>query len=403
MDYDDPTTWPIFYLECLDSDFVEITDDCLGYSYIWLTDTNHYFNNLKQEFKPRWEQLYLPVSNRPQGQLLMSFLIIEKDRFPNVEMLKKEINIVPEIKNYTFEMNILGLRDLQPLSLIPVKKPFIIFDVNSINFNIGEKSLKEQKKDEKTSDLQNYTIKTQPKESGSDPNINIVLKFDVNLPSQELYLPNLQCMVNDSMLAGFINQLLGIFIIPIKEIFRAHQVKLEEDLNTLRKNTIKYKCDIKAKKAYTLKEKSDKDQNFLIESKKNSVLEIGKFIAPEDKKPLLAKAKQEKSLPTENFSRQSSIKSMVYNEVDEVDEKLQIIKRPIYKKYTLPGIKEFSPNYKEYDIEDEFQRPPRDSWMEVGFNKGIEDNKRYKKHFRRKYMCELENAKVNLTKNRSMI
>ena len=146
-----------------------------------------------------------------------------------------------------------------------------------------------------------------------------------------------------------------------------------------------------------------KDQNFLIESKKNSVLDIGKFIAPEDKKPLLAKAKQEKSLPTENFSRQSSIKSMVYNEVDEVDEKLQIIKRPIYKKYTLPGIKEFSPNYKEYDIEDEFQRPPRDSWMEVGFNKGIEDNKRYKKHFRRKYMCELENAKVNLTKNRSMI
>jgi hypothetical protein len=387
----------------MDSDFCEITDDCLGYSYIWLTDTNHYFNNLKQEFKPRWQQLYLPVSNRPQGQLLMSFIIIEKDRFPNVELLKKEINIVPEIKNYTFEMNILGLRDLQPLSLIPVKKPFIIFDVNSINFNKGEKSLKEQKKDEKTSDLQNYTIKTQPKESGSDPNINIVLKFDVNLPSQELYLPNLQCMVNDSMLAGFINQLLGIFIIPIKEIFRAHQVKLEEDLNTLRKNTIKYKGDIKAKKELTLKEKSDKDQNFLKESKKNSVLDNGKFIAHEDKKPLLAKAKQEKSLPTENFSRQSSIKSMVYNEVDEVDEKLQIIKRPIYKKYTLPGIKEFSPNYKEYDIEDEFQRPPRDTWMEVGFNKGIEDNKRYKKHFRRKYMCELENANVNLTKYRSMI
>jgi hypothetical protein len=231
----------------MDSDFLEFNDDCLGYSYLWLSDTSYYINNLKPKVKPIWQQLYLPLSNRPQGQILMSFFILDKEKYADPTIFIKEISIVPEIKKYTIEINILGLRDLQPLSLIPVKKPFIIFDINSINFGSakGSDSPDKDKKMDDSKVSQVSSIKTQPKESGANPNINTVLKFDVNLPNDETFLPQLQCMVNDSMLAGLFNQLLGIFMIPLKAIIKEHQVAFESDLKTLKKNKLKYEHEIR--------------------------------------------------------------------------------------------------------------------------------------------------------------
>lgn len=140
----------------------------------------------------------------------------------------------------------------------------------------------------------------------------------------------------------------------------------------------------------------------LLEALKNNEINskgIVKNIDEEEK--LLKKDKKEKSLPvSRNESiRSESQKSMIYNEIFEEDEKLRIIQRPAYKKYTLPGIKEGSPNFKEYDIEDDSNKPPSAIWMEVGFNMSIEDNNKYKKHFRRKYMCELERANVRHRSN----
>src|SRR5574343_631342 len=134
FDINDQGTWPIIYMECNDSDFLEFNDDCIGYSYIWLSDCSYYINELKPKIKPRWQQLFLPLSNRPQGQILMSFIILDQEKFPDPKIFIKDINILPEIRKYTFEINIIGLRDLKPLSLIPVKKPFIIFDINGISF-----------------------------------------------------------------------------------------------------------------------------------------------------------------------------------------------------------------------------------------------------------------------------
>ena len=108
FDYNDPNSWPILYIECLDYDLLMFNDDCIGYSYLWLNDTSHYLNNLKAKVKPRWHQLYLPISNRRQGQLLMSFFILEKEKFPDCDKFMKELNISPEITKYTFEINILG-------------------------------------------------------------------------------------------------------------------------------------------------------------------------------------------------------------------------------------------------------------------------------------------------------
>lgn len=33
----DISTWPLMYVEVLDSDFLGFDDDCLGYSYVWVS------------------------------------------------------------------------------------------------------------------------------------------------------------------------------------------------------------------------------------------------------------------------------------------------------------------------------------------------------------------------------
>ena len=50
--------------------------------------------------------------------------------------------------------------------------------------------------DPKTSG-QMQNIKTLPAESGSNPNINSVVKFNIPLPTDELYCPALSCTVYD--------------------------------------------------------------------------------------------------------------------------------------------------------------------------------------------------------------
>jgi hypothetical protein len=99
-------------------------------------------------------------------------------------------------------------------------------------------------------------------------------------------------------------------------------------------------------------------------------------------------------MPKSKSIKKAATQEMLFKEDEPEDENMRIISRPLYKKYVLPGIKESSPNYKEYQIEDESKKPPADLWMEVGFNKGEEDNLKYKKHFRRKFFTELEKANV---------
>ena len=84
----------------------------LCYNYVWLSDS-HYLINKTDLVKPKWYQLYLPKSNTTQGEILISFYILnwkERSLFYN-------ISSIPETIPYSLEINILCLRYLKPLSL----------------------------------------------------------------------------------------------------------------------------------------------------------------------------------------------------------------------------------------------------------------------------------------------
>ena len=152
---------------------------------------------------PKWHQLYLKKSNKAQGEILLSFYIFEEDE--DHSDLYKRIKISPETELYNFEINTLGLRGLKPLSFIKVKKPYISFDLNSINVSAtnGE-------------DLP--PAQTLPNETGPNPNINSLIKFNIKLPTNDIFVPVLQCNVYDHVLGGLSKRILGIFLIDLKQI-----------------------------------------------------------------------------------------------------------------------------------------------------------------------------------------
>ncbi len=137
---------------------------------------------------------------------------------PEEEYDIAEINRImrPETTRMDVEVNILGLRGLQSTGILPVKKPFIKFNLNSlVPPNEGGA-------------LQN--ILTQPSATGKDANINSVIKFTIRLPIDPLYCPKITCAVYDYIFKGLSQPLLGIFNIPIGDMMQESKTELEERL-----------------------------------------------------------------------------------------------------------------------------------------------------------------------------
>ena len=102
------------------------------------------------------------------------------------------------------KIRILGLRGLQSLGLLPVKRPFIKFDTNSLRPKDERQELSEKK-----------AITTEPKEGGADPNICTIIQVEVKLPTQLAYCPSLSVKVFDCILKGLSQPMLGNFSIDL--------------------------------------------------------------------------------------------------------------------------------------------------------------------------------------------
>ena len=88
--------------------------------------------------------------------------------------------------------------------MMAVKKPFIKFNLRSL--------LPPEKAQAVTN------VKTNPAGSGSNPNINTVINFQIELPEDPLFCPKLACDVYDMVFKGFMQPLLGTFSISIGEL-----------------------------------------------------------------------------------------------------------------------------------------------------------------------------------------
>jgi hypothetical protein len=216
MNLQDKSSWPVFLLQVIDYNKV-LSNVPIGYNYIWLNNAAYSLND-STLLRPRWHNLFLPKSNKQQGQIMLSFYIFDSQH----KDLINKINYIPETIPYRCEMNILGLRELKPLSVFPVKKAFIKFDMNSLNVTGRPEDALQQ-------------IVTVPCESGDSPTINTVITFDAKLPKDDIFIPDLQCEVYDHLLSGMANSLLGLFTLNIKHIIKRTSMQIEEDLKLTKK------------------------------------------------------------------------------------------------------------------------------------------------------------------------
>jgi len=58
-------------------------------------------------------------------------------------------------------------------------------------------------------------ICTEPKESGPNPNISTIIRFDIELPVDLIYCPHMNVLCYDRVMKGLIQPMLGSFSINL--------------------------------------------------------------------------------------------------------------------------------------------------------------------------------------------
>ena len=184
----------------MDHDMGLDDDDLLG---ICVVNLDVAAMNSPEPVRPEWYQLSMGKPGSELGEILMSFNVFSTSSIPS-------FNLMPEVTDTTVEINVLGLRDLTPaVGWVPVNKPFVKFDLNSLQIP-GE-------------ELKIRNVQTQPVETGTNPNINTVIRFDMKMPVDPLFCPALTASVYDYLFMGLSQPLIGTFVIELGSIF--HKVK----------------------------------------------------------------------------------------------------------------------------------------------------------------------------------
>ena len=169
--------------------------------------------------KPKWHPCRLKQGSPDCGEILVSFSIVADDYSFKTPLAYMNIMETVQFDDYQIEVSILGLRGLQSVGILPVKKAFIQFNLKSLvppSFS--------QKID---------NIKTQPGPAGANPTINTMIKFCIPLPGDPLYCPRLQCSVFDNIFKGFMQPLLGVFTIPVGDILQKKIVERQREHESL--------------------------------------------------------------------------------------------------------------------------------------------------------------------------
>jgi hypothetical protein len=171
-----PEDLPPFLLDIYDWDMIG-DDDFIARAVITIDEANYTTGN--DIPKPKWHPMKLKQNAPPCGEVLASFAVVEDDFNFKTPLNYMRIKDSVDFKEFEININILGLRDLQSVGILPVKKAFIIFNLKSLV------------PPEDGSSLEN--IKTQPGAAGPNPTINTLIKFTLPLPTDSLFCPRLSC------------------------------------------------------------------------------------------------------------------------------------------------------------------------------------------------------------------
>ncbi|MGL4948160.1 MAG: hypothetical protein ACRC42_02120, partial [Mycoplasma sp.] len=446
MDWKEQSTWPTFLLQVTDKNSMLKSDKLMGYNYVWLCDASYIINetNEQKTLRPRWHHLFLPKSNKKQGQILWAFFIFDDSHLN----MRNNIKFKPDTIPYSCEINVLGLRQLKPLSLLPVKKAYIKFDMNSLNVTGNDEDALQP-------------IQTVPGDGGADPTINTVFKFDARLPKDEIFIPQLQCEVYDNLWSGMMNSLLGVFNIDVKRIIKKTNIQIDEDMKITKKKfgwmltsgLLKGKLLTMGAGAGVGKpriaglpnlgkiaeEPNTNDQ--LIDDSNSELQEKQKPWIPDNSSKMDNISIQKKEIDDPwidtsydnkddiawNISNSINTNSShIQNDVDLTNNNVEIpdlkieknltlqgvelnkdfltinkdnsnffVVYPVFKNYVLPGLSD--KEQKEFLIEDEEKAPESSLFFKIGYIIKADVNSKpeeSKKHYRRIYREPLESAKV---------
>lgn len=210
---------PPFIFDVYDKDFNPLDeDDFICRAIIPVSEAAVAFE--KDEVpRPQWHKCRMKQGAPECGEVLVSFSIVSDDF--NFKTPVKYMDLMKTVlfDEYNIEISILGLRDLQSVGILPVKKAFIVFNLKSLIPPDCAQAIE--------------NIKTQPGPAGPNPTINTIIKFTLPLPGDALYCPKLQCSVFDNIFKSFMQPLLGVFTIPIGEILHQKQSKRQEEMENL--------------------------------------------------------------------------------------------------------------------------------------------------------------------------
>ena len=152
-------------------------DDYLGRCVVYLTNAS--ITNGDNIPEPKWHDIRLGFSETEPacGQMLVSFAVVEDDYSFKTPINYMKLTDEIQYKDFDVEINVLGLRNLESFGLMPIKKPFIRFNLRSL--------LPPEKAQAVTN------IKTNPSSAGPNPNINTMITFAIDLPVDPLFCPKL--------------------------------------------------------------------------------------------------------------------------------------------------------------------------------------------------------------------
>lgn len=216
---------PPFIVDCYDEDqaLVGKNDaDFLARATIYYKDALEKGAITEEDTVPRpaWFPMRYSAKGPMSGEVLLSFAVVDDD-FSFAKTLEY-VHLEDDVPMAEFQvsMNVLGMRGLQSPGLLPVKKAFVNFNLKGlVPPKIG-------------TNLKN--LKTVAKAPGANPTINTLMRFEVPLPTEELFCPRLSCQVYDTVFAGFSQPIIGNFTIPIGELMLSLKQERTSEIKALR-------------------------------------------------------------------------------------------------------------------------------------------------------------------------